>query len=122
MPLRPRSHEQRLREQRPECVPSRHDQDHARRRADEVQREADRLRGSGRWKQFRAHFLARYPLCAPCSRRGVIRAAEQVDHVVPLKALIERGEPERCFDEDGCEGICRPCHATKSAAERRARR
>lgn len=122
MPIKPISHEQRLRQQREaRGGPTRHDVDHQRRRADPTQAEADRLRSSGRWKRFRRDYLTRNPLCAPCSRRGVVRAAEQVDHVTPLRDLVARGEGERCFDPDVCEPTCRPCHAVKSAAERRWR-
>jgi 5-methylcytosine-specific restriction endonuclease McrA len=90
-----------------------------RRLSDPVQREADRLRSSGRWRRFRAWFLARNPLCAECGRAGRVEAACEVDHVTPLRTLIASGGGQEGFAVDACQSLCKHCHVKKSALERR---
>lgn len=64
----------------------------------------------------RAALFARQPLCVECERRGMVVLATQRDHIVPL---AEGGTD----DEDNVQGLCRPCHQSKSLAEAvRARR
>jgi 5-methylcytosine-specific restriction protein A len=68
-----------------------------------------RIRGR-RLMQARAFEMRQQPLCANCLKRGVTRAAEERDHVVPL---CEGGRD----DSSNTQNLCRECHATKSAAE-----
>lgn len=50
------------------------------------------------------------PLCAECVRQGRVTLATERDHVVPL-ADGGRDEPSNT------QGLCKPCHAAKSARE-----
>ncbi len=52
-------------------------------------------------------------MCEDCKRHGVTRAAEQVDHIVPLK-----DRPDLAFEPSNLQALCVPCHARKSAKER----
>lgn len=72
--------------------------------------------------RLRAWFLRGHPLCAPCAAAGRTEAARDVDHVVPMRALLASGDAERVFDPANLQALCGPCHARKSAAERAARR
>jgi 5-methylcytosine-specific restriction protein A len=119
MPMKPLSHEARLRASRPRWQEALSHEARERRLSDPVQREADRLRSSGRWRRFRAWFLARNPLCAACQREGRVVPGQEVDHVVPLRTLIEQGTPGRCFDATACQSLCTSHHDEKSAVERR---
>lgn len=66
------------------------------------------------WRRFRLWFLSRHPLCAECERNGWSVAANEVHH------LIERSVcPERTFDEENCQALCKSCHTRKSNYERR---
>jgi 5-methylcytosine-specific restriction protein A len=78
------------------------------------QRQAPRGRGY-RWQRRRAAQLRAQPLCALCYLAGRTRYAEEVDHVVPLRA--GGGDID-----DNLQSICRACHAEKTAAEWRAQR
>ncbi len=120
MPARHETSAQRWRELHG-AQPGRQREESARRAADPLQLEADRLRKTQRWVRLRAWFLRGHPLCARCASAGRTEAARDVDHVVPMRALLAAGDVERVFDPANLQALCGPCHATKSAAERAAR-
>lgn len=62
-----------------------------------------------RARRFRMH-----PICAHCKAEGRIIATDEIDHVKPL---FQGGAD----DDDNVQGLCRRCHAIKSAKERGAR-
>lgn len=73
-------------------------------------------RTSGRpWMRLRSRLLSARPLCVACERQGRVAAAAELDHVVPLWA----GGTD---DERNLQGLCRACHAEKSADEAAQRR
>jgi 5-methylcytosine-specific restriction enzyme A len=91
------------------------------RSAAEVKRELDRQRPSAarrgygpRWRRARAAFLVQHPLCAACWAQGRVVRATVVDHRTP-----HRGDPERFWNETNWQGLCKPCHDTKTAREGR---
>lgn len=60
--------------------------------------------------------LAEEPLCRACDAKGVVSATTIADHIVPK---AEGGTDDR----SNYQGLCRPCHVAKTAAESgRARR
>lgn len=73
-----------------------------------------RLRGR-RLQEIRAEWFRLHPLCAECERAGrKARLAVELDHIVAL----ENGGPD--FDVDGGtnrQGLCKPCHAAKTAID-----
>ncbi|WP_395407957.1 HNH endonuclease [Pseudoduganella sp. UC29_106] len=68
-----------------------------------------RLRGRAgverneRWKRD-------HPLCVICEASGITAVVEEVDHIIPLW----KGGAD---DETNLQSLCKPCHATKTAAE-----
>ena len=60
-------------------------------------------------RRRREALLHRDPVCAT---PGCFAPSEQMDHVVPL---FEGGAES----EDNMQGLCAPCHAAKTAGERR---
>lgn len=56
------------------------------------------------WPKIRARILARDPICKICN----VRPSEFCDHIV-AKADDH--------SETGLQGLCRPCHDSKSSAE-----
>jgi 5-methylcytosine-specific restriction protein A len=71
-------------------------------------------RRTGWWlEQFRARFLARNPLCAMCAKQGYVIAAEEVDHITALT----NGGKDFDVDPDNAQGLCKPCHRDKTAAD-----
>jgi 5-methylcytosine-specific restriction protein A len=61
------------------------------------------------------HFK-RFPLCVHCRAQGLVRAAKQLDHIIPLWAGGEDIESNR-------QGLCIECHdvKTRDEATRRSR-
>jgi len=70
----------------------------------------DRRKRGRAGQRDRAQVLAEEPLCRPCLEVGLTSPSEEVDHVVPL---FEGGSDDR----SNKQGICRPCHKKKTAAE-----
>lgn len=65
------------------------------------------------WRRLRRMVLNRHPLCADPfgihKERGVVVAAVEVDHIIPLKA----GGDNRM---NNLRPLCRMCHARRHAA------
>jgi 5-methylcytosine-specific restriction protein A len=61
------------------------------------------------WQELRRAVLAAEPLCRLCARVGIERAAQVVDHIVPI-----REDPSRRLDVTNCQPLCWPCHRAKS--------
>lgn len=74
-------------------------------------RESRQKRGYGRAHELmRERVLIEEPLCRPCLAEGRTSATTIADHIVPK---AEGGTDER----DNYQGICKPCHKLKTAAE-----
>ena len=59
----------------------------------------------------RAQVLLEEPLCRPCLAEGRTTASEEVDH-------IRDDLPDEQWDaRENKQGICKPCHKKKTAAE-----
>jgi len=70
-------------------------------------------RGYGyQWQRIRRLVLAGEPLCRSCDRRGIVRSAAVVDHIVPKS---EGGTD----DTDNLQPLCLACHNEKTQAEAR---
>lgn len=54
-------------------------------------------------------YIAANPLCAECARHGKVRAASDVDHIVPHK-----GDSDLFWDQDNWQSLCGLCHKAKS--------
>lgn len=61
-----------------------------------------------RWLRVRRRQLSREPCCRRCADQGVVRLAEQVDHIVPMS----RGGS--AFDPSNLQSLCAECHSYKS--------
>ena len=58
----------------------------------------------------RARYLSCHPLCEHCSRKGLTRAADEVDHILPL----HKGGKDT---DDNKQALCSPCHRAKTAQD-----
>jgi 5-methylcytosine-specific restriction enzyme A len=65
-----------------------------------------RLRGYAA-VQRRKRYLSAHPLCVDCMRRGLIAAAVEVDHIVPLF----KGGAD---NESNFQPLCKDCHDRKT--------
>lgn len=63
-----------------------------------------------RSRSTRNRRLRLHPMCAHCAARGIVKATDQIDHIVPL------GFGGLDVDEN-TQGLCFVCHAIKTASE-----
>lgn len=82
-------------------------------------READRKRGTAArrgyghaWRNARAAYLRKHPLCVECQRNGLAVPATVVDHIKP-----HRGDMKIFWDRDNWQPLCKHCHDRKTASE-----
>lgn len=62
------------------------------------------------WKRIRDRYIKAHPLCEECKRKGLITAAEEVHHIIPLS---KGGTSE----ESNLMSLCTPCHSAITARE-----
>ncbi|WP_410498137.1 HNH endonuclease [Chitinibacter sp. S2-10] len=77
-----------------------------------VRKAAKSLYATKRWQDLRVLMLRANPLCVECRKEGRLTAAAHVDHIRP-----HRGDEALFFDERNLQGLCKPCHSRKTAAE-----
>jgi len=64
-----------------------------------------------RWKRARLAFLRRNPACVHCQGRGVMKAANVVDHIIPASTGHD------FWDQDNWQPLCSSCHNSKTGRE-----
>lgn len=69
-----------------------------------------RIRGR-KLQATRARVLRMNPMCAHCLRKGLVRPAVEVDHILPL---FKGGEDST----DNMQGLCAECHKVKTAQDK----
>lgn len=81
------------------------------------QREYDQQRGSShargydsKWRKARKDFLKQHSLCVECHRKGILRVATVVDHIIPHK-----GDAGLFWDQANWQALCLSCHSRKTA-------
>jgi 5-methylcytosine-specific restriction protein A len=65
-----------------------------------------------RWQRLRAYKLRLNPLCETCLVNGIVTAAEEVDHIKPV-----RDYPELRLVLDNLQSMCKSCHSRKTRKE-----
>lgn len=71
---------------------------------------AQRIRGR-KLQRIRANAFRAEPLCVACQAKGIVRLADELDHIVPLHKGGADVEGNR-------QPLCKPCHLAKSIEER----
>jgi len=64
------------------------------------------------WKNYSENLRRKFPLCAECLRKGIIRAATLVDHIIRVNFGGSFKDPRNH------QTMCDCCHRDKSFAER----
>jgi 5-methylcytosine-specific restriction protein A len=87
--------------------------------AEQPKREHDQRRGSStqrgygyKWQKYRLLFLKSNPLCVHCQAEGRVKAATDVDHIIP-----HRGDMKLFWDESNYQSLCHSHHSEKTASE-----
>ena len=70
-----------------------------------------------RWHKLARRFIAMHPLCVECGKRGIIRAAEVADHIIPLDVILARGGDP--YDESNLQPLCAACNISKGNRDKR---
>ncbi|WP_409021357.1 HNH endonuclease signature motif containing protein [Dyadobacter sp. CY261] len=75
-----------------------------------------KIRNSRVWRdRIRPDQLRRFPYCQKCDKKGILKEAVEVDHIIPLE---QGGEP---LDSKNLQSLCKRCHILKSSDEARKR-
>lgn len=70
-------------------------------------------RGYGRrWQEASKAYLCAHPLCAECTRQGLVSAAVLVDHI-----KRHQGDMKLFWDRANWRPLCKSCHDAKTARE-----
>lgn len=73
--------------------------------------ERHRFYGTRRWARMRALKLAITPLCEMCARHDVVRAAEDVHHIVSFMSSDDPAQRIYLFYDFGnLMSLCKECH------------
>ena len=67
-----------------------------------------------RWTRLSKAFRADHPLCAECNRKGIIRAATCVDHIIPWPIC-----GDRFFDRTNLQSLCEKCNNEKGQRDKK---
>jgi len=70
---------------------------------------------TNRWTRLSRAFRAEHPLCAECERRGIICAAEVVDHINPWPIC----GPQGFYDRSNLQALCSQCNITKGNQDKK---
>lgn len=67
---------------------------------------------SFRWTRLSRVFRESHPLCAECARKGIIKEAECVDHIIPWPVCMD------FFNADNLQSLCAECNMLKGIKDR----
>lgn len=73
---------------------------------------SDALYHSTRWTKLSKRFRTSHPLCEECKRKGIIREAQCVDHIIPFPICAD------FFDESNLQALCNECNMLKGIRDR----
>ena len=77
-------------------------------------RRSDAPYHSSRWTKVAKAWKVEHPLCEACKSKGIIKAAEVVDHIVPWPICQD------FFDETNFQSLCAECNMLKGYRDRPA--
>lgn len=79
-----------------------------------------------KWQRSARAYLRKHPLCVHCLEKGIVEAAQVVDHIKPhgLTEALRSGDPEAIhaarllfWDSDNWQALSKVCHDRKTATE-----
>lgn len=71
------------------------------------------------WQRLRDWRLADEPLCRMCKAQGRVTAATEVDHIKRFRLPDGTIDHKLRLCPSNTQSLCQPCHAAKTADERR---
>lgn len=62
---------------------------------------------TARWTRESRAWREEHPLCEECRRKGIIKAAEVVDHIIPVAVCSD------FWDRSNWQSLCKECNIAK---------
>ena len=78
-----------------------------------IRQKSDELYHSSRWTRLSRTWRMMHPLCEECKRKGIIKAGEVTDHIVPFPVC------EDFFDESNLQTLCEKCNHDKGQRDKK---
>lgn len=75
--------------------------------------ESDSLYHTARWAKLSRSWRQSHPLCEECKRKGIIKAAQCVDHIIPHPICSD------FFDTSNLQSLCNECNMLKGMTDRK---
>ena len=64
-----------------------------------------------RWEKLREFYIVKHPVCEICEEDGWSIMAQEVHHILPIKAVSDPEEQrKRAYDEGNLLSVCKVCH------------
>lgn len=80
-------------------------------RTDQYNAERRKIYQSQRWRMLRLAKLADTPLCEMCERKGIVKPAIDVHHVVSFMSTDDQVHRKAlAYDYDNLMSVCKECH------------
>jgi len=68
---------------------------------------------TARWTKESAAFKQSHPVCERCRKKGIIRASEVTDHVIPVEIYHD------FWDHSNWQGLCKTCNIEKGNEDKK---
>lgn len=80
-----------------------------------VRERSSDLYHTARWTKLSKAFRASHPLCAECASKGIIKASQVTDHIIPYPVCGIDG----FFEENNLQALCEDCNNNKGQRDKR---
>lgn len=74
---------------------------------------SDDLYHTNRWTELAKAYKAAHPLCAECRKRGIIKAADCVDHIIPMPICRDF-----FYERSNLQSLCNDCNNAKGQRDK----
>lgn len=79
-----------------------------------VRERSDNLYHTSRWTRLSKEWRRSHPLCAECQRKGIIKAADVADHIIPWPVCGNDG----FYDRNNLQSLCEACNHEKGQRDK----
>lgn len=80
-----------------------------------IRERSDALYHTARWTRMSKAWRATHPLCEECKKKGIIKAAEVTDHIIPFPVCGREG----FFSTDNLQSLCEACNNEKGQRDKK---
>lgn len=77
-------------------------------------KERQKIYNTSTWQRLRLSYMQQHPLCEECLKKGIIKSAKDIHHIISFMTTDDMCERERlAFDSNNLQALCRDCHCEK---------